>query len=164
MKYGHSFILFLAAFLLQSTVLNHLSFFGVTPNLVLCLVIVLTFLYDEYPGIVGGLLFGLIQDLCFGEIIGIASLAYFAIGLSILYVKKLLYQDNVLSILFITISSTLGYYLIYWGVFFLFNGHYHFLYMAKILPISIIYNNIFTIFYYLIIGKTLEKNPKDRYV
>ncbi len=164
MKYGHSFLLFLAAFLLQSTVLNHLSFFGVTPNLVLCLVIVLTFLYEGYAGIAGGILFGLLQDLCFSEIIGIASFSYFIIGLSILYVKNLLYQDNVLSILFITISSTLSYCFIYWAVFFLFNGHYHFLYMIKILPISIIYNNIFTISYYIIIGKQLEKNPKDRYV
>lgn len=164
MKYWHSFLLFLGAFLLQSTVLNHLSFFGVTPNLVLSLVIVLTFLYDGYHGVVGGIFFGLMQDLCFGEILGIASFGYFIIGLSILYVKNLLYQDNVLSMLFITISSTLSFNLIYWAVFFIFKGHYHFLFMAKTLPISIIYNSIFTISYYLIIGKRLEKNPKDRYV
>lgn len=164
MKYRYSFLLFLGAFLLQSTILNHLRVFGVTPNFILGLVIVLTFLYDGYQGVVGGILFGLIQDLCFGEILGIASIGYFIIGLSIFYVKRLLYQDNVLSMLFVSISSIISYHLIYWGILLLFNGHHHFLYMAKILPISIIYTSVFTISYYLIIGKKLEKNPKDRYV
>lgn len=164
MKYRYSFLLFLGAFLLQSTILNHVRFLGVTPNLILGVVIVLAFLYDGYQGVLGGVIFGLIQDLCFGEILGIASMAYFIVGLSTFLIKRLLYRDNVLSILFVTISSTVCYHFIYWAILLLFDGHYYFLYMAKALPISIIYNSICTIIYYLIIGKKLEKNPKDRYV
>ncbi|MEL7658797.1 MAG: rod shape-determining protein MreD, partial [Bacillota bacterium] len=71
MKYRYSFLLFFIGFILQSTIMNHIRIFQMSPNLVLCLVVIFSFLYEGYHGIVFGILFGLISDICFAEIIGI---------------------------------------------------------------------------------------------
>lgn len=164
MKYRYGFLLFFAAFLLQSTVLIHFRILGVTPNLILCLVVVLSFLQGESQAAVYGIIFGLLQDICFGQLIGIASMGYFLVVLGIFFIKHLLYQDNIISTLVMTIASTVAYNLIYWGILYVFEAHYHFVYMIKTLPIQMIWNCFVTAGYYLAVRRRLEKNPRDRYV
>lgn len=164
MKQRYIFLLFFVAFLLQSTVLIHFRILGTTPNLILCLVVLLSFLRDGFEGAGFGIAFGLLQDVCFGQLVGIASISYFLVAIGILFIKHLLYQDNIVSILVITLAATVLYNLIYWSVLFIFNGHYHFLYMAKTLPILIIWNCVVNSVYYIFLGKRLEKNPRDKYV
>ena len=47
MKYWKAAILFTIAFLIQASLLNLVSIGGVTPNLLLCLVVVFSFLYED---------------------------------------------------------------------------------------------------------------------
>lgn len=164
MKLRYMYLIFALAFLIQSTLLNQLSLFGVTPNLILCLVMLLSFWFGGYGVMGAGIVFGLLQDLCFGDLIGIAAIGYFLISLGIMLTKHLLYRDNVLSIFFMTLVSTASYELIYWLLRTVMDGTAHILYMLSILPLLIIYNCVVTIGAYYIFGRKLLKYPEDRYV
>ena len=51
MRYWKAGVIFLIAFLIQPSFLNLINIAGYTPNLLLCLTVIFTFLYDgEYYG------------------------------------------------------------------------------------------------------------------
>lgn len=164
MKYRYAFLLFLAGFLLQSTIMNQVAILGVAPNLTLCLVILLAFLYKGNAALLFGTLFGLLQDLCFGEIIGIAPLCYIATVLFIEIVKQYWVRDNVLSIFLVCVTGTGLYYLLYWGVQALFTEYYSFLSMAALLPVLLPLHFVVMLLFYLVIGRRAIRHPQDKYL
>lgn len=164
MKLRYIFLLFFAAFLLQSTLLNHLSLFGVTPNLILCLVVLLSFWLTGYGTMAAGIVFGLLQDLCFGELIGGAAICYFLISLCIWLTRHLLYRDNVLSVFFLTLLCTAAYQVLYWALYAVMGGTARFLYAMSILPLLIICNCVVNIAVYFLFRRKLVRYPSDRYV
>lgn len=84
MKYRYSFLMFLAATLLQGTALNCIAVFNITPNLLLCLVVMFSFLYhNEFHGMIWGALFGLVSDIMFQQYAGVSALGYFIIALAV---------------------------------------------------------------------------------
>ena len=88
------FFLYLVSFLLQCTVLNALAVFGTTPNILLVLTIIYSFFFKGYDGIVFSVLFGLVQDMFFGQVIGISPLIYFAAGMLLKLIRSGVYRDN----------------------------------------------------------------------
>ena len=82
MKYWQGFILFLAAFILQPFFHNLIPAFGGNVNLILCLTVIMTFLYDETViGIFFGLVFGLAGDLFYGMYAGPGAFSLVAVCL-----------------------------------------------------------------------------------
>ena len=76
-------IMLLVALVLQSTVLQQLTFLGVTPQLGLIVVASLAFLEGERVGIVTGFTAGLLLDLQLpeqGTVVGITALLYVLLG------------------------------------------------------------------------------------
>lgn len=163
MKYRYAFPLFFVAFLLQSTVVNHLGVLGVTPNLILCLVILTSFLYETNQGASLGVGFGLLQDLCFGLVIGPSAIAYFLVALMIKQLRRVFYRDNLLSVFFAAIIGTALYVLLGWGLTSVFGGIYEFLYVMKMMPVLMGYHFIIMIVFYLIRGNRGIPHPNDRY-
>ena len=47
MKYWKAGIIFLIAFLIQPSLLNMINIAGYTPNLLLCLVVIFSFIYED---------------------------------------------------------------------------------------------------------------------
>ena len=94
MKFRYSFLTFLIAFILQTTVMNHFGIFQMSPNLILCLVVIYSFLYQGFNGIINGILFGLLLDVCFAEIIGVAALSNFIVALICIELKRYLNKDS----------------------------------------------------------------------
>lgn len=164
MKLRYMILFFLAAFFLQSTVLNEISIFGVTPNLILCLVILFSFWYGGYQVMGLGIFFGLLQDLCLGELIGIAAICYLAVSIGILLTQHLLYRDSILSVFFLTLVSTAVYELLYWLIHTAMGGTAHILYALSILPLLILYNCAVTMFISLLFRRRMTKYPQDRYM
>ena len=60
MKIRIAALLFMGAFLIQGSLLNLISVMGFTPNLLLCLVITLTLLYESEHAIYLGAAFGIL--------------------------------------------------------------------------------------------------------
>ena len=60
MNYRKAIVLFVIAFLVQTSLLNVIMIKGYTPNLLLCLVVTISFLYENKTyGIVLGAIFGI---------------------------------------------------------------------------------------------------------
>ncbi|MDT3698488.1 MAG: rod shape-determining protein MreD [Thermincola sp.] len=96
MRYFIMIILFLVSLILQSTIFSHLSIAGVKPDLVLVFVVFYALLHGSYEGALVGLMGGLLQDLLFGQELGMNTLAKSVVGYVFGILEKKIYKDNIL--------------------------------------------------------------------
>lgn len=164
MKYRYSFLIFLAAFILQTTVMNLFAVFHMSPNLILCLVVVFAFLYDGYHGIFFGLLFGFISDICFAEIIGVAAMCNFAVALICTELKRYLYKDSRVSVTIVSMIGTTVYALLYWSVNKMLGNGSEFLYVMEKEAILLIYHILIVLAVYQVVSRSVIKHRGDRYM
>lgn len=122
MTYRFAFLLFFVGFLLQSTVMRHLAIFGYSPNLLLCLVVVLSFLLPDETAIVLGVIFGFLQDVLFSEIVGVTALAFLLIAALVRELKRYLYREHLLSLVSIALIGTILHAFVVWGVMVMFGS------------------------------------------
>ena len=128
------FLIYTVSFLLQCTVLNTIAVFGITPNILLVLTIVYSFFFQKMDGIVFSILFGLIQDMFFGQVVGISPLIYFAVGMLLKMVRSVVFRDNKL-LLFYTAA--------YWALnSMMLQADMSLIYWLKSVPVSIVWNYI----------------------
>ena len=164
MKYRYAVCLFSVAFIIQTTLMNVISIYGVTPNLLLCLVVVFSFLYDENNcGLVLGVIFGLFYDVCFSEYVGIAALAFLVISLGIMLVNIVMNKEAIISVVIVSAAATIAYALIYWSIMALLGSNYSFYYMIKFLPLYVLYNTAVVTALYLLMIKRVIRHHYDRY-
>lgn len=164
MNYIYSFVIFLVGFILQTTILNDLSVFGVTPNILLCIVIIFAFLFDRYYSLVYGVIFGLLQDILFGQILGIAALCYLLIGLTVRVAKTLLNSESIVSAIILTVGGTLMFDFLFWGLTSLFGSVYTIVAMLKMLAVAILYNIMIAIILYKSFIRKVVRYPSDKYI
>ena len=74
------FLQLILCFILQSTVMPAFSMAGVVPDLMLILVITVSYTRGRIPGMFTGFAAGLITDVCFNDMIGLCALFYLCIG------------------------------------------------------------------------------------
>ena len=163
MKYWQGFILYLAAFFLQPFLLNLIPGLGGNINLLLCLTVVLTFVYDEQlPGILFGFIFGLLRDLVFGIYIGPGALALMVCGITVLIIREFINVENIFNQLFMMLLSTWLYASVYWGIYYVLESPYSYLYAMKTLPWQLLFNCVFAAVLYLVLIKRVIKHRRDR--
>lgn len=75
-----TFIIAFISFILQITVFSKINIFGANINIILCLVISLSLILGSKSGSYTGLIIGLLEDMMFGNIVGVRALSYFLIG------------------------------------------------------------------------------------
>lgn len=74
------FLTILITIIIQNTMLSRIQIFGVHPNLFLPVIVGLSIGFGCYIGGFSGLLFGLIQDIFFFDVLGVNALVYFVCG------------------------------------------------------------------------------------
>ncbi|NLY70300.1 MAG: rod shape-determining protein MreD [Clostridiales bacterium] len=163
MKRGYVLLFFIVGFILQSTMMLYINVLGITPNIILCLVVLFSFVFEGNQGIIYGIIFGLIQDICFSVLIGPAAISYFLVALLMIEIKRFLNRDSLLNVLLASLIATVIYYLINWGISTLFGGIYSFVYVARGTVILLVLNSIAMIIVYQLIGKRAIRYPQDRY-
>ncbi len=164
MKYWQGFILYLAAFFLQPFLQNLIPGFGGNLNLILCLTVVLTFVYEEkLTGIFFGFIFGLLHDLIFGIYLGPGTLALLICGIGVLVLREFANIKNFLNALFVILVSTWLYASVYWGVYSVLGSPYSYLYAMKSLPLPLLFNSIVSAVMYFILIKRVVRHRRDRY-
>ena len=137
------FLIYTVSFLLQCTVLNTIAVFGITPNILLVLTIVSSFFFQKMDGIVFSILFGLIQDMFFGQVVGISPLIYFAVGMLLKMVRSVVFRDNKLLLILVTAAATLFYTAAYWALnSMMLQADMSLIYWLKSVPVSIVWNYI----------------------
>lgn len=164
MNYWKSGLLFLTAFLVQTSLLNLIMLFGYTPNLILCLVIVLSFLYEnQMYGVIFGGVFGMLYDICFSSFVGPTGIALVVVAIAILILREYANIENIVNMWIVSTISILLYYTLNWVLFHMAGNPIGFVYVLKKLPGEYVYSlAVITILYFIMIRKA-AKHRKDRY-
>lgn len=164
MKYWKAGLVCLAAFLVQASLLNLVSIAGYTPNLLLCMVVVLSFLYEnELYGLVFGAAFGLLYDICFGVVAGPTAISLVVVSVFILFVREFANIENIVNMWVVAAVSILLYYVTDWGLLHIAGDPIGILYVLKNLPIVFAYSFVVITIAYCILLRKAVKHRRDRY-
>ena len=164
MKSWKAGIFFLIAFFIQCSFLNVISIAGYTPNLLLCLVIVFSFLYEEQIyGLLYGVLFGVFYDICFADVVGPTPIALVLVALVIFVLREYANIENIVNMWVTPLLSILFYYALNWGLQHLAGNPIGLLYVLKTLPWITLYALSLMTVLYLILLRKMTRHRKDRY-
>lgn len=95
-----------AAFIIQTSILPALSIGQIKPNLLLIVVTSYSFMFGDRAGIFVGCYAGLVQDVFYGQLLGLSGLIYALVGYLCGKFKNLLYvEDLSFPLLMIAISD-----------------------------------------------------------
>ena len=164
MKYWKAAAAVLVAFLIQTSLLNIVNIKGYTPNLLLCLVVVFSFLYEDgLYGIIFGAAFGLLYDICFSSVLGPTALALVATAVGILIVREFANIENIVNMWIVAAVSLVIFYFVSWGLFHIGGKPEGFIYVLKRLPWTGLYSVAVITAIYLVLIRKVTKHRKDRY-
>ena len=164
MSYLKAGATFLVAFLMQGSLLNLFSIGGYTPNLLLGLVVILSFLYEkELYGILYGALFGLLCDICYCDVIGPTPIAFVLTAVVVIMMRYYANVENSISMSVVSVISFLIYYIINWGLCSIAGTPIGIGYVIANAIIPIIYTLAFVFVVYKVLIKDVVKHHKDRY-
>ena len=164
MKSWKAGIFFLIAFFIQCSFLNVISIAGYTPNLLLCLVIVFSFLYEEQIyGLLYGAMFGVFYDICFADVVGPTPIALVLVALVIFVLREYANIENIVNMWVTSLLSIFFYYALNWGLQHLVGNPIGLLYVLKTLPWITLYALSLMTVLYLILLRKMTRHRKDRY-
>lgn len=84
----------IAAFIIQTSILPALSIGQIKPNLMLIVVTSYSFFLGDQRGIFVGCLAGIVQDIFYGQVLGLTGIIYALIGYVCGKFKKFLYVED----------------------------------------------------------------------
>ena len=163
MKTRTAVIIFILAFAVQTTVLRYIAFNHVAPNLLLCLVIVFSFLYDKPFGILLGVIFGFFWDLSFGVYIGVSSIGLLIVALTMILLRKPFNAESLLPAMLGGLLGSVMYSVIYLGVYKLLGAPHSIYYLMKPQPYLIAYNLITVMLMQLVLRRSVIRKKKTEY-
>lgn len=137
------FIIVVINFILQCTVFQYASIYGVIPNTTLIIVVTIAILKGKHIGGLIGLLAGFLQDILFSPTIGPNAFVLFFIGYTLGMLDQKLYKDNLFIPFVFTAISTFAYHSLYYVLLYFLGVSVKFSYFLKrIVLIEIIYNSL----------------------
>lgn len=163
MKIRIAAVIFAVAFIIQGTLLNGIAVLGITPNLVLCLLIAFTFFYENESAIYLALIFGVFSDICFSDIIGVTSLGYLLVGFLTVKLRPILNKENILASIIFGSLGTLVFNLFYWVGTNVNTNQFDFTYILRLQPLYVIYNLIIMVLIYFTLINRVVRHRSDRY-
>ena len=161
MRYAVLIPTFAVAFVLQLTVLNLFTINGIVPSLILCLVLIITFLFDrEDRVILVGTVTGLLLDMVTGHYTGIYALTLFLIGSATIAYKYFANSDSRLSLIPLCIGGVALYHIIPAVILKLAGSGVSIFRILGFMPISILYNFAVLYVMYMVLIRSVNKRPK----
>lgn len=151
-------IIILLNFILQGTLFQYFNLFGVLPNTSLVIVVCFSLFTNKNKGALYGFVIGLLQDIIYGQALGIYALIYMLIGYGIGLINTKIFRDNLIISFFITSIATSFYILMNVLIMYLLGyeiGITSFLGFPIIL--QVLYNSIISIFVYFYVLKFYKK-------
>ncbi len=162
-------LLALLFFLLQSTLANYIEIAGISPNLLIILIVSVAFFSGKTAGMLTGFFCGLLVDLFFSDILGFYSMVYMLTGYVCgIFQKKVLEFDYKLPLLLIGAADLTTSMIVYWCLFLMrrrFNAGY---YLVHITLPEIVYTVFIAVILYRILYAIhqrliLEERRRDGY-
>ena len=100
----------IVAFILQLSVVNGISFFGVSPSVILVLEMITIFLFsDEIRCVIASVVVGFCLDATVGSYMGVYGLTLFLVALFAVFYKGICNNENKLSLIPLTFIGTIIY-------------------------------------------------------
>ncbi len=144
-------------FILESTLFQSMKIFGVSPNMTLVLVIIITITYGLKKGLIVSVLSGMLLDSFFGLCLGVNLFSLVLTALIISYVGEPLFTGNRLNIVYLTAMSVFVFDIVSYLFMTILGRGVAFVLLSKNLPIEIIYNSLFSILLYKTFNWYIEK-------
>ena len=163
MKTHTAIIVFILAFITQATWLRFLAINDITPNLLLCLVIVFTFLYNKPYGVLFGVLLGFLWDMNFGIYMGVSSASLLIVAITILIFKKPFNSESILPAIIAGIIGSVLFSCIYLSVYKLMGAPHSISYLLKPQPYLILYNVVIVMVFHIILRRSIIRNKRREY-
>lgn len=164
MRYLKAGAAFLVAFLMQGSLLNMISIAGHTPNLILALVVVISFLYDkEIYGLLFGAIFGVIYDMAYSFVIGPTPIALVVTAMCVILMRYYANVENSVSMSVVSIIAFVIYYICNWGLYSLAGVPIGLSYALSNSIIPMIYTLVVAFVVYKVLIKNVVKHHRDRY-
>ncbi|WP_055078273.1 rod shape-determining protein MreD [Lagierella massiliensis] len=102
------FLVIILNTLLQTVLFNRINIFGINPNITIPIVVALSLGFGAYTGGFSGLVIGLLEDILFGNVLGVRALIYFVIGFLIGYSEMGINRDDIRTGFLLTAVSTVA--------------------------------------------------------
>jgi rod shape-determining protein MreD len=149
--------------IVQSTLLRYAAINGVSPNLLLCLVVVFAFLYDEPYGLTLGAVSGLLWDFNFGIYIGVSGISFMCAALAMMLLKQYLNHELLLPAVVGGLIGSVLNNAVYWGIYKMAGIPHTWLYILKLQPTLIAYNVALVVVLHLFLRRGVIRHRKDQY-
>lgn len=108
-KYIKLLFMIISVFVIQILVANNFEIFGVTPNIILVTLVIISMWNDMSISLIVAGILGIGVDLLFYFNIGQAFVSYLVITVSVLYIRQKYRRDSKAAIIYIIIISTVAF-------------------------------------------------------
>lgn len=151
-------LLILIVFLIQLYFINPRNLFGIKPNLILILSIVISLWYGVYIGGISSFLIGVFTDILFGSSgIGIFTISYTIVGLVVGSLNTNYRRESKMSLVYVTIIATFVFEIVeYFCYLIFFNASSGLFYLLKQVFISSLLNIVIVYIIHSVIYKITE--------
>ena len=106
MRYYFAVPIFLLALLIQTTIMWRLPIFGFSPNLLLCMVIVFSFLYNESYGLILGIAFGLLLDISTSIFLGTQTISFVFVFIVVRIFRNIFNHESIILDMLMALIAT----------------------------------------------------------
>jgi len=163
MSYKKAVLLYGIALVLQFSLLNIFSINGVTPNLILCLMIFITYKYNDglRPALVA-IPFALLSDLMGGQYVGVSGLGLFLLALIVNYYGRSLNRDSIWTLLTVSAIGTVIYNVIYWLIMITLGNASTILDLLKFLAFAVPANLLVVLFAFFVYTQIIKRREKPK--
>lgn len=142
----------LICFLLQTTVFQWLKLAGISPNIILVVVVSVGLMRGRTEGMLVGLFCGLLLDIMYGNILGIYGIIYMTIGYINGFFNHMFYSDDIVFPMGLVIGNDLILNLAIYIFYFLMRNRLDFLFYFRYTILSeMIYTIVITLVLYKIL-------------
>ena len=107
MKKVYLCFLGIAILVLENSITNYISIFGVTIDFLLIFLTIISLYLDELESSIIGAILGLLRDISVGGIFGVNGLIYFLICYIISYSRKKIYKESKVTIFTLILATTI---------------------------------------------------------
>lgn len=107
MKKVYLWLFGIAILILENSITNYITIFGVTIDYLLIFLTIISLYMDELESSILGAIVGLIKDIAVGGIFGINALIYFLICYIVSYSRKKIYKESKVTIFTLILATTI---------------------------------------------------------
>lgn len=164
MSFKRVLLLFALCFLAQLSVVNAITFRNMGPDLIMCMMIAITYLYDDgYRSIPFALFFGLLLDVCVNQYVGITPLIYLFVGIFATAARIWLNAEKLITMAVTGAIATVIFQTAYFIIMKILGSPFGLIYILEREPVFIIYNVIVLSIMFGIMHRKAEEYHNDRY-